>query len=203
MNTNGVPPSTVESLARALRTSPDIADVATSDAVPFSDDHNNISAHAPGATSSEHFALVPASPDFMHLYGIRLLAGRLLSEQRGADGVTPDQLQGKSVQPLNVLINATAARRMGYSPHAAIGKTLTMDVMGGANVTIVGVVADIKEDGPKNPVDGTMYMYWRSFPLGHLSVRIRDGRIPDGSGLHRPDLACLCAQRRHAAAFPG
>ena len=68
VNTNGVPPSTVESLARALRTSPDIADVATSDAVPFSDDHNNISAHAPGATSSEHFALVPASPDFMHLY---------------------------------------------------------------------------------------------------------------------------------------
>jgi len=180
VNTNGVPPSTVESLARALRTSPDIADVATSDAVPFSDDHNNISAHAPGATSSEHFALVPTSPDFMHLYGVRLLAGRLLSEQHGADGVTPDQLQGKAVQPLNVLINATAARRMGYSPRAVVGKALTMDVMGGANVTVVGVVADIKEDGPKNPVDGTMYMYWRSFPLGHLSVRIRDGRIPEG-----------------------
>ena len=133
---------------------------------------------------------------------IRLLAGRLLSEQRGADGVMPDQLQGKSVQPLNVLINATAARRMGYSPQAAIGKTLTMDVMGGANVTIVGVVADIKEDGRKNPVDGTMYMYWRSFPLGHLSVRLREGAFPR-PGRHRPHLACLCAQRRHSAAFPG
>ncbi|HVW74805.1 MAG TPA: ABC transporter permease [Rhizomicrobium sp.] len=179
VNTNGVPPSTVESLARALRTSPAITDVAMSDAVPFSDDHNNISAHAPGATSSERFALVPTSPDFMHLYGVRLLAGRLLSEERGADGVMPDQLQGNNVRPLNILINATAARRMGYSPQAAIGKTLTMDVMGGASVTIVGVVADIKEDGPKNPVDGTMYMYWRSFPLGHLSVRIRDGHEQD------------------------
>ena len=78
-----------------LRTSPDIADVATSDAVPFSDDHNHMAAHAPGATSSEDFALVPASPDFMQLYGIRLLAGRLLSEQRGADGVLPDQLHGQ------------------------------------------------------------------------------------------------------------
>jgi len=176
VNTNSIPPNTVDSLAQRLRVSPDIVDTAISQAVPFSDDHNNISAHAPGATSSEEFALVPASPDFMHLYGIKLLAGRLLSEQRGGDGVLPDQLAGKTVQPINVLINATAARRMGYSPQAAVGKTLTMDALGGANVTVVGVVADIKQDGPKNAINGTMYMYWRSFPLGHLSVRLRDGR---------------------------
>jgi putative ABC transport system permease protein len=175
VNTGGIPPSTADSLARALRTSPDITDAASSDAVPFSGDHNNVSAHAPGATSSEEFALVPAGPDFMHLYGIKLLAGRLLSEQHGGDGVSPDQLQGKNVQPANVLINATAARRMGYSPQAAIGKALTLDAFSGTSVTVVGVVADVKEDGPKNPVDGTMYMYWRSFPLGHLSVRVRDG----------------------------
>jgi putative ABC transport system permease protein len=176
VNINGVPPSTIDSLAQRLRTSPDIMDVATSQAVPFSDDHNHISAHAPGATSSEEFALVPASPDFMQLYGIKLLAGRLLSDQRGGDGVLPDQLQGKNIQPLNVLVNAAAVRRMGYSPQDAVGKTLTMDVMGGAKITIVGVVADVKQDGPKNPVDSTMYMYWRSFPLGHLSVRLREGR---------------------------
>jgi len=179
VNINGVPPSTVDSLAQRLRASPDIVDVATSQAVPFSDDHNHISVHAPGATSSEQFALIPASPDFMQLYGIKLLAGRLLSEQRESDGVLPEQLEGKNIQSLNALINATAARRMGYSPQDAVGKTLTMDVMGGASVTIVGVVADVKQDGPKNPVDGTMYMYWRSFPLGHLSVRLRAGREQD------------------------
>jgi putative ABC transport system permease protein len=175
INVNSVPPSTVDSLARRLRTSPDISDTSVSQAVPFSNDHNNISAHAPGATSSEEFALVPATPDFMHLYGIKLLAGRLLSEAHVADGVSADQLQGKSTQPFNVLINAAAARRMGYSAQTAIGKTLTLDALGGSTVTVVGVVADVKQDGPKNPVDGTMYMYWRSFPLGHLSVRIRDG----------------------------
>ncbi|HEY1877611.1 MAG TPA: FtsX-like permease family protein, partial [Rhizomicrobium sp.] len=179
LNVNSVPSGTVDSLAKVLKTSPDIADVAISQAVPFSDDHNNISAHAPGATSSEEFALVPASPDFMHLYQIRLLAGRILSEERGADGVTPDQLQGRNAQPFNVLINATAARRMGYSPQSAIGKTLTLDALGGATVAVVGVVGDIKQDGPKNAVEGTMYMYWRSFPLGHLSVRIRDGHEQD------------------------
>jgi putative ABC transport system permease protein len=91
VNTNGVPPSTVDSLAQRLRISPDIMDVAISQAVPFSDDHNHVSAHAPGATSSEEFALIPASPDFMPLYGIRLLAGRLLSEQRGGDGISREQ----------------------------------------------------------------------------------------------------------------
>jgi putative ABC transport system permease protein len=175
VSTGSIPPSTVDSLARRLRISPDIVDTSVSQAVPFSSEHNNISAHAPGATSSEEFALVPATPDFMHLYGIRLLAGRLLSEQLGADGVLPEQLQGKNVQPFNVLVNATALRRMGYSPQAAVGKTLVLDALGGASVTVVGVVADIKQDGPKNPVIGTMYMYWRSFPLGHLSVRIRQG----------------------------
>jgi len=104
-----------------------------------------------------------------------------LSEEHEADAVTPSQLQGSSnVRPINILINATAARRMGYSPKAAVGQSLIMDVMGHAKATVVGVVADIKQDGPKNPVDGTMYMYWRSFPLGHLSVRLRDGRTGEG-----------------------
>jgi putative ABC transport system permease protein len=176
VNTNGVPPSMVDSLAQRLRTSPDIMDVATSQAVPFSEDHNHLDAHVPGSTSTEELLLIPSSPDFMRLYGIKLLAGRPLSEELGADGVLPDQLQDKNSRPFNVLINATAARRMGYTPQAAVGKTLTLDAMGRANVTVVGVVADVKQDGPKNPVDGTMYMYWRSFPLGHLSVRLREGR---------------------------
>ena len=180
VNVNGVPPSTVDSLAQALRTSPDILDVAISQAVPFSDDHNGLSVHTPGATSSEEFALVPASPDFMRLYDVKLLAGRLLSEERSADGVLPEQLQGKDVRPINVLVNEAAARRLGVSPQAAVGKTLILDPMGGAAVTIVGVVGDIRQDGPKKPVDGTIYMYWRSFPLGHLSVRIRDGRTQEG-----------------------
>jgi len=111
---------------------------------------------------------------------VKLLAGRLLSETRGADGVLPQQLEGKDVRPINVLINEAAARRLGVSPQGAVGKTLILDPMGGAAVTIVGVVGDIRQDGPKKPVDGTIYMYWRSFPLGHLSVRLPEGRIQEG-----------------------
>jgi putative ABC transport system permease protein len=55
-----------------------------------------------------------------------------------------------------------------------------LDAFSGNSITVVGVVADVKHDGPKEPVAGTIYMHWLSFPLGHLSVRIRDGHMQDG-----------------------
>ena len=173
-----VPPGTADSMARALRAGVDIAGVATSDDIPFSGGHNHGSGHAPGATSSEEFVLVPASPDYMPLYGIRLLAGRLLSEERAADGLPPAGVRGG--QPFNALVNAALARRMGYLPQAAIGKTLILDAFGHNTVTVVGVVADTKQDGPKSAIEGTVYMYWRAFPVESLSIRIRDGHIQDG-----------------------
>ncbi len=91
-----IPPSTTDNMARRLRTGPDIAAVATSDDIPFTGGHNHITVQAPGATSSENLVLVSASPDYMPLYGIRLLAGRLLSEQHPADGLTI--AQGRSGQ---------------------------------------------------------------------------------------------------------
>jgi putative ABC transport system permease protein len=179
VNVNSVSPAAAESLARMLKTGPGIQEVALSQAVPFSDDHNSLTAHTPGANFSQDFALVPSSPGFMAVYDIKLLAGRLLSEDRATDGVDPEQLQGKDVRPFNVLINAMAARRMGYSPQEAVGKTLILDAFGGTAVSVVGVVADIRQDGPAKPVNGTIYMYWRSFPLGHLSVRIRGDRMQE------------------------
>jgi putative ABC transport system permease protein len=115
----------------------------------------------------------------MHVYDIKLLAGRLLSDQRVADGFSPDQIQGRDNRPANVLINASAARRLGYSPQDAVGKTLVMDAFARNTLTIVGVVADIKQDGPKSAVVGTMYMYRKLHPQGHLSVRIRDGQAKE------------------------
>jgi putative ABC transport system permease protein len=168
-------PSTADNIARTLRTGADIAEAATSDDIPFSGGHNHGSGHAPGATSSEEFVLVPASPEYMRLYGIKLLAGRLLSEDRVADGLVPAEVKGG--HPFNALVNATLARRMGYSPKAAVGKTMILDALGRNTVTVVGVVADIKQDGPKTPIEGTMYQYWRAFPVEDLSIRIRDGHV--------------------------
>jgi putative ABC transport system permease protein len=179
VNIGNVPPNTADSIARALRTGADIAAVATSDDIPFSGGHNHLSVSAPGATSTENIVLVPASPDYPKLYGIPLLAGRLLSEQRGTDGISPPQAGAAlEQQPVNVLVNASAARRLGYSPQGALGKTLGLSTFR-RKFTIVGVIADSKQDGPKSAVEGTLYMYQRAIPVDDLSIRIRDGHTQD------------------------
>jgi putative ABC transport system permease protein len=178
MNITGIPPGTADSLARALRAGPDIAAVAISDDIPFSGGHNHITVATPGSASTENVVLVPASPDYPKLYGIPLLAGRLLSEQRGADEILPAPAGAGLDQPVNVLINASAARRLGYSPQGALGKILSVSTFR-RKFTIVGVIADSKQDGPKSAVEGTLYMYRRAGPVEDLSIRIRDGHTQD------------------------
>ena len=173
-----IPPATAEALALGLRQSADIAAVATSDDIPFTGGHNHTVVHAPGAAASEEVVQVSASPDYMTLYGIKLLAGRLLSEARPADGPTPEQAHLS--QAFNVLINAGEARRLAWSPQQAIGKVLTVNNKAHTKLTIVGVVADTKQDGPKSAAEGILYMYRRQVPMDTMSVRIRDGHVQDG-----------------------
>jgi putative ABC transport system permease protein len=168
-------PETADSMSRALRAGADITEVATSSDIPFTTGHTYSSGHTPGDTSSEQFMNVVTSPEYMRLYGIKLLGGRLLSQDRPADGLMPEDVRGG--HPFNVLVNATLARRMGYSPQTAIGKTVVLNVPGKNTVTVVGVVADSKLSGSKTPIEGTMYQYWRAFPEQYLSIRIRDGHV--------------------------
>jgi putative ABC transport system permease protein len=174
-NIASIPPNTADSIARALRSGPDIAGAVSSDDIPFSGGHNHVSVTAPGAAAIENFVMVRASPDYIPLYGIPLLAGRLLSEERAGDGPASAQVLGG--KPFNILINASAARRLGYSPREAVGKTLTLTGFLHSKITIVGVVADTKQDGPKNTVEGTVYTYLRAFPLDDLSIRIRGEHV--------------------------
>ena len=61
-----------------------------------------------------------------------------------------------------------------------VGKVLILNAFGGTNVTIVGVVADIKQDGPKNRRRRhDLHATGGRIPLGHLSVRVRDGHTQD------------------------
>jgi putative ABC transport system permease protein len=137
-----------------LKANPGISDVAFSDNIPFSTDLRNTDVHVPGSAVTELFRDVPASPDYFRLYGIKLLAGRVLSEGRGEDFFSLAKGMGQDSTPTNVLVNANGARRLGFSPDQALGKSFYVRK---ALVTIVGVVADTKVDGPKVPVAGTVY----------------------------------------------
>ena len=162
--------------AEALKANPGVSDVAFSDNIPFSNDLRTTNVRAPGSGTTEVFRDLPASPDYFQLYGIKLLAGRFLSEARGEDFMSMAKGLGRDHSPTNILINVSGARRLGFSPEQALGKSFFMHA---APVTIVGVVADAKVDGPKTPVAGTIYFYWPTESPSYMSVRLNGYHVSD------------------------
>jgi putative ABC transport system permease protein len=166
INAGDMAPTARESFAEALRRNPGISDVALSDSVPLGDNGHSDTLRAPGGVSSQVFRFTSMSPNFTELYRVRLVTGRLLSKSRGAD-------RHQEKTPFNALMNATGARRLGFSPQSVLGKTFLLP---DATMTVVGVLDDILMDGPRKPVEGTVYFY----DLDHLpfvSVGVRQAGL--------------------------
>ena len=163
-------PGAREQVARLLTTGPGVTGTALSNAVPFDTGWtNNMVVHADGQTQNVSIHLVKAGPEFPSLYGMRLLAGRLLSRDRGQD-LSPDWSKGK-----NVLINAQAARRFGFSAEQAVGKTIDM---GTIRLTVVGVLNDALKEGLRNPVWPAVFLIDPA-DYYYLTVKVRGGRLPE------------------------
>ncbi len=172
--TAGLTPATRESLAAALRANPQVAAMAYSNAVPFDVSYvDNDQVRASGSPVSIAAQVINVGPEFPSLYGMRVLAGRFLSEQRGADPST----HRDAVR--NMVINATGARRLGFSPDEAVGKRVT--VGGRYTAAIVGVVSDTKLQGIQDPVQPALYYFDKAdaSAMRMLSIRIRGGLAPD------------------------
>jgi putative ABC transport system permease protein len=175
-------PPASERLARTLRSNPDIAEVAFSNGVPFDlFNVSNIPVQIQGQSQSFTAHIVDMSPEFPSLYGMRLVAGRLLSSVRGADVFTSYPFFSSSPRSdadigRNVLINEEAARRFGYSAKEVIGKT----IIGGnhAPVTIAGVLGNSMMDGMKESLQPAVYAdYPQSYTL--LSIRMHGKRVTE------------------------
>ncbi len=167
VNAENISPTARDSFAEALRRNPGISDVAISDTVPLGHRFDADSVRPPGGVSSQIFRIIGISSSFAKLYDVRLLTGRLLSESR-----EPDKHHAGT--PYNVLINATGARRLGFTPQSALGKSFILRT---TPVTVVGVLDDIQMDGPRSPVASTIYRYEPKFsPM--VSVRVRREDLP-------------------------
>jgi putative ABC transport system permease protein len=161
-------PDARESLARIMRAGPGIDATALSDTVPF-DLWNSFyltirSAQVPLGTS---IRFMRAGPTFPSLYGIRLLAGQLLSESQ-------DLEKPGSSTALPVLINAMAAHRLGYLPDQAVGQTLSTPW---GSMRVIGVLDDVSMRGVTGLPEPSVYL-----PDGgqamFLSLRVRAAQLP-------------------------
>jgi putative ABC transport system permease protein len=166
-------PTARESLRQALAADPAIAGITASQLVPFDGGSLVDEIELPkGVQRKLVIRDVSIDPDFLRVYGVRLLAGRNFSRMRGED-IFPGN-DAKGVNPGgNILITAAAARLFGYTVQGAVGQSI---LFGSRRIraTIVGVVGDTNFDGLHTAVPPVMYFYdpgsfWR------LSVRTRPG----------------------------
>jgi len=176
INAGPMSPTAQDSFAKALQANPRISAVAISDAVPLGNRTLVNSVHRPGAVSDQLLRTVAISPNYMKLYGVRLIAGRLLSEAYGHDREASDKKGDTGGTRFNVLVDVTAALRLGFTAQSAIGKTF---IVNGMSVTIVGVVDDTKMDGPRQPVMGTIYHYDPGIHAPLISVRVQPVQLAD------------------------
>ncbi|HKU63737.1 MAG TPA: ABC transporter permease [Rhizomicrobium sp.] len=166
-------PEGVKSFVQTLEKGPGILGVASSTAMAFSGANDVLPTQRPGdpqMLSPTHFAV---SPDYFSLYGIRILAGRVLSDKRADDAFyyPDDENYAARNEGHNVMVNAALAKALGYSPADIIGKTF---IFGKSHMRVVGVAADMLANGVRTPVVQTVFVYSPK-SIGGLSIRI-DGR---------------------------
>lgn len=171
-------PSARKAFAATLSTDPQVLGAAYSNGVPFDLWRvDKPSIRAAGKTHVITAYLINAEPDFLSLYGARLISGRFLSKDRGEDTSSQGSFR-------NMLINVTGARRLGLTPGEAIGKKVDLvDFVGHGTATIVGVVNDMKLLGMKDVVHPVLYYFAlagaRRSGMTMLSIRVRGERLAD------------------------
>jgi putative ABC transport system permease protein len=74
------------------------------------------------------------------------------------------------------MLNAAAARLLGFTPQNAPGKSFILRT---TPVTVVGVLADIQMDGPRRPVRGTVFFRYDPDFAPMVSIRVRPEHLPD------------------------
>jgi putative ABC transport system permease protein len=174
-------PEGADSFVRTLEKGPGILGVARSSFVAFSGSNNTLTTQRPGDPNILSPTSFAVTPDYFDLYGIKVLAGRVLSDHRSddtfsniADGGDAADVAARN-DGHNVMVNAALARALGYAPSDIIGKTILVEK---SHMRVVGVAADQLVEGARSPVVQTVYFY-RPKSAQSLSIRIQAGRTQE------------------------
>ncbi len=163
-----------QSFVQALRTDPGVLDVTLSDRTPFQIGQSSDGVRLAGKPDLVLFNRIVISPDFPRFYGMRPLAGRLLSATRSLDEFSSMNTGDPANTGHNILVKETGAARLGFTPQQAIGQSILYNNYA---VNIVGVLADAKFAGAREPVKATAFVYDPK-EGADVSVRLRPDMIP-------------------------
>jgi len=175
-----------ETLRNELLANPDILGVAGSNNEPYSQNENNTLLYAPAnPTEAVVIRSQNVEPEFLELYGLRVIAGRALSRDRGEDLHDEPFDEDPNFVPAegrSILITRSAVRRLGFgSPEEAVGKTVREPYNQENNITtrkIVGVVSDVNFDTLRMPSQPTIF-YHNPHGMNHFSIRVAAGKTKE------------------------
>jgi putative ABC transport system permease protein len=178
-NGAGAPAEPFRNTVAAL---PGVIDITASAAVPTNVNINALPfATTAGQGNITVLQVAPVAWNFFDFYRVRLLAGRTFSRDQSTDRyVITDK-----ARPLSVVVNETAAKRLGYARVSdAIGKTLRNTYWPPAAppapepATIVGVVADFPISSVRREIEPAVYFTYEPM-LSMLSIRINGRTAPE------------------------
>jgi putative ABC transport system permease protein len=170
-------PDGVKSFSRALAKGPGILGVAQSNFVAFNGSNNSLLTQKPGDPQFLSPTNIAISPEYFNLYGIKILAGRVLSDHRADDeffDVEDENYVARS-EGHNVMVNTALAKALGYTPADIVGKIF---IFGKSHMRVVGVTADTLVDGVRTPVVQTVYVYAPKRSQS-LAIRIQSGHTQE------------------------
>jgi ABC-type lipoprotein release transport system permease subunit len=170
-------PEHYKSFLSHLSTIPGIAQTSVNLAPPVSDNNVGTGFHLPeDAGHNYEVAIKAVDKDYLHLYGLQLMAGRWLSEADEQDAATkgPDSLKHYSL-----VLNETAVKTLGFrSVSEALGQRVRVGI-NQITAPIVGVVKDYHIASLHIAVKPVIMM---AFPYFNYNVGIRlTGRYNAGS----------------------
>jgi putative ABC transport system permease protein len=165
-----------EGFVQKLRSNPGILDVAVTEAVPFGTYGVGLAAaQVPGRSDMIALNQLTIGTNTAQLMGMRLVAGRYLSDSRAQDQFDRGGTNSTGAnEGHNILIDEAAAVSLGFTSQQAVGKTI---ILGKSHMRIVGVLAGVKFGGAKERARPTMYVYDPQIP-GSVLVRLRPGTVP-------------------------
>jgi putative ABC transport system permease protein len=165
-----------ESFVQRLRSNPGILDLALTDAIPFDPSLTLVTVQLLGHSEAVSLNRRVIGPNTVQILGMRLKAGRLLSDKRAQDQIDLKNFGDGTAanEDQNILIDEAAAASLGFTSQKAVGQTV---IWGKGHAHIVGVLADVKFDGPREPTKAAVYVYDPKFQASVI-VRVRPDAIP-------------------------
>nr|MDP8995155.1 FtsX-like permease family protein [Pseudomonadota bacterium] len=184
VNRAAVIPQT-ETLMRQVGRIDGVEAVAGTNIAVASDQRLTTNVQVPGRPEPELLGFYSVSPEFFDTMGLRLVAGRPLSRAFAQDDASvpldPEEafLAGQravTARGANIVVNETAARRMGFAaPAEAVGRQVAVAMFGPDEPpvpsTIVGVVGDSRFRSLREPIEPQIFFDRRVY--NNLVVRYR------------------------------